>query len=51
MGIIITPKERIKMLERENNLLREELSRMASITEYIAICDYPEVFEEDEPNE
>lgn len=50
-GVILTKNERIKLLERENKKLIKENAEYKSVVDYIAACDYPEVFEEEEPNE
>ena len=48
MGIVVTSKERIRILERENRNLKNENSDLKALVEYIAICDYPEILEEGE---
>ena len=44
----MTSKERIRILERENRNLKNENSDLKALVEYIAICDYPEILEEEE---
>ncbi len=51
MSIKITESERIRTLKSENARLRAELDEASSIVEYIAICDHPEVFGEQEEEE
>ena len=51
MGIIRTKNERIRELEQENAALTAENAKLKSTVDYIAVCDYPEVFEEDEEEE
>ena len=48
MGIIRTDKERIRELEQENAALAGENAKLKATVEYIAVCDYPEVFDEEE---
>ena len=49
--IIKTEKERIRELEQENAALRAENDKQKSVLDYIAVCDYPEVFEDEEQEE
>lgn len=49
-GVILTKNERIKLLERENKKLIKENADYKSVVDYIAACDYPEVFEEEDTN-
>lgn len=48
MGIVVTSKERLRILERENRSLKNENSDLKALVEYIAICDYPEILEGEE---
>ena len=48
MGIIQTPEERLIKAERENKQLRKENSDLKAKIEYMAICDYPEMLEDEE---
>ena len=48
MGLIVTEKEKARQLERENEALKAENEQLKATVEYIAVCDYPEVFEDEE---
>ena len=41
-------KERLRAAETENRQLRAKLAKAESVIEYVAVCDHPEVFEEEE---
>ena len=51
MAILITDKERIRVLEREKAALAAENAKLKADLEYIAVCDYPEIFDEEETND
>jgi len=38
-------------LVRENDRLKRENADLRAIVDYIALCDYPEIFEEEEQEE
>ena len=48
MGIIVTNRERIKQLEREKLELQEENNQLRAALEYVAVCSYPELLEDEE---
>ena len=51
MGIVLTERDRIRRLEAENRALREENDTLRATVDYIAVCDHPEIFEEDGADE
>ena len=48
MGLILTEKERLAKAELENKILRKENADLKEKIDYIAICDYPEMLEDEE---
>ena len=48
MAIVKSVKERLRAAESENRRLKAELAEAQASLEYIAICDHPEMFEEEE---
>ena len=47
MGILVRDKDRLLKAECENRRLKGQLERAEAIIEYVAICDYPEIFEDE----
>jgi len=48
---VLTQRERLAELQKRNKELESENANLKAITEYIALCDYPEVFEDEEEGE
>lgn len=48
MALILTPEDRLQKAERENGMLKKENADLKAKIEYMAICDYPEMLEEEE---
>lgn len=48
MEIIKSVKKRLIEAEEENKRLKEELGKARAIIDYIGVCDYPEIFDEEE---
>ena len=48
MGLILTPEERLEKAERENKMLRAENEDLKAKLYYIAVCDYPEILDDEE---
>lgn len=46
--MIITKLKQSLGAAKDNENARAELAHQKSLIEYIALCDYPEIFEEDE---
>ncbi len=45
---MLKAKDRIRRLENENARLRNENEQLKAVTDYIAVCDHPEILEEEE---
>lgn len=41
-------KEQVRSLQKENIVLKEQATKSNAMLEYIAICDYPEILDEEE---
>lgn len=48
MELIKTPEERLAEAERKNKMLAKENADLKEKIDYIAICDYPEMLEDEE---
>lgn len=48
---ILTQRERLAELQKRNKELEAENNKLNAIVEYVALCDYPEIFEEEEQDD
>lgn len=48
---VLTQRERLAELQKRNKELEAENTKLNAIVEYVALCDYPEIFEEEEQND
>lgn len=47
-GIVVTKEERLKKAEMENREFRARLEKQTAALEYMAVCSYPEILEDNE---
>lgn len=45
---VLSQRERLAELQKRNRELEAENTKLKAIVEYIGLCDYPEIFEEEE---
>lgn len=48
---VLTQRDRLAELQKRNKELEAENNKLNAIVEYVALCDYPEIFEEEEQDD
>ncbi len=45
---VLSQRERLTEVQKRNKELEAENAKLNAIVEYVALCDYPEIFEDEE---